>query len=228
MRIFKNLEEMHKEVERELKHNGLVYQTQTVQDKNVENNEDFKTKELLGYSFIVREPDVVSYIASLGLNDKWISEEFQERISRQRYNPGESYRQRQKVWEEFIHDGKFSYTYSERIGDQVVEVIDLLSRIPYSRHGIINIYDPSIDNKRRDGTIRVPCSMYYMLFIREDKVHLLYNIRSNDFNTHFGYDLVMARLLQEHIASELGREPGDLIYQSGSLHAFYKDNKEIF
>lgn len=228
MRIFKDFIEAHKEVERELKHNGIVYQTETVQDKYVGDKDEFKTKELECYSFTVRNPDIVSYMAWLGLNQQWISKEFAERIGQKRLNPGESYRERQNIWEEFLHDGKFSYTYSERIGDQVQEVVDLLSRIPSSRHGIINIYDPSIDNKRRDGTVRVPCSMYYMLTIREGKVKMMYNIRSNDFNTHFGYDLVLARMLQEHVASQLGLEAGDFRYQSVSLHAFYRDNKEIF
>lgn len=228
MRIFKDFNEAHDEVERELKHNGVVYQTETVQDKDVKDNDEYATKELSGYTFTVRNPDWISYVAKHRLNNKWIYKEFEERIGRRKLNPGEAYKYREEVWSEFIHDGKFSYTYSERIGNQVEDVVALLAKLPSSRHGIINIYDPSIDNQRREGKIRVPCTMYYMVTIKNEKVQMLYNIRSNDFNTHFSYDLVLARMLQEYIAIQLEIPVGDFIYQSGSLHAFYKDNKEIF
>jgi thymidylate synthase len=231
VRIFKNLIEAYYELERELKHNGTVYQTQTVQDKHVENNKEFLTKELLGYTFLVRDPDIEGFVDNLKLDHEWINQEFKERIGLMKVNPGEAYKLRE-VWDEFLHDGRFAYTYSERIGNQVEDVITLLNEQRYSRHGIINIYDPTIDNKRRVGNIRVPCSMYYNVMIRpdggEDKVHMIYNIRSNDFSAHFPYDLVLARLLQEYIASNLNLKPGDFIYQSNSFHCFYKDSKEIF
>lgn len=205
-----------------------MYQTQTVQDKEVASNEDFKTKELLGYSFLVKDPETFRFVDELELNLDWLTKEFKERVSGDAVNPGTAWMVRKEIWQEFIHDGAFSYTYSQRIGNQVVQVVDLLSRIPTSRHGIINIYDPSIDNKRREGTTRVPCTMYYIVFVRDGSLHMIYNIRSNDFNTHFPYDLVLARMLQNYIAKKLNRLSGDFIYQSGSLHAFYKDNKEIF
>jgi thymidylate synthase len=237
MRIFRDFTEAYWELERELRHNGLLYRTETVQDKNVAEDDDFLTKELLGYTFLVKDPNIDKFIKDLNLDLKWIKEEFKERTSEKYENPGEAYKLR-PVWEEFVHDGKFSYTYSERIGSQIEDVIVLLKEIPTSRHGIINIYDRQIDNSmdRRRGLKRVPCSMYYMLFNRlEDygvaeimKTHMLYNIRSNDFSTHFPYDLVLARLVQEYVANRLGTLPGDFIYQSGSLHVFAKDKKEIF
>lgn len=229
MRIFKDFIEADKEVSREIHHNGLVYQSQSYQDKNVANDEGFLTKELLGYTFMVKDPDIESYIEFRGLNSEWIKTDFLERISGSGVNPGEAWHLRQSMWEPFIEeDGRFSYSYPERIGDQPRQVIDLLKSHPTSRHGFINIYNPDIDNKRRDGTRRVPCSMWYMAMIRDGKLVLFYNIRSNDYNGHFGYDLVLARLMQEYIAKEVGVPVGDFIYQSGSLHAFKKDNSEIF
>lgn len=240
MRIFRNFVEAYHEVEREIKHNGLLYQTQTVQDKNVDDTDEFITKELIGYSFLVKKPNVDEFIQYLNLNTDWIKQEFIERTDGKRANPGEAYKLRE-VWNEFLHNGYFSYTYGGRIAQQVNDVIKLFKKVPFSRHGLINIYDKCVDNEwdRRLGKKRVPCSMYYMLFnrevnsIRSDtqkqlETHMIYNIRSNDFSSHFPYDLVLARLLQEYIAHELGTESGDFIYQSGSLHCFKKDNKEIF
>lgn len=228
MRIFKDFIEADKEVERELFHNGLIYQTQTWQNKDVSGDDNFKTKELLGYTFMVKDPNILEYIKFKGLNSNWIGQEFLERISKGKVNPGEAWKEREDVWNQFLVDGKFDYSYSERIGSQVEDVINLLKEIPASRHGIISIYDPAIDGKRRDGKHRVPCSIYYLLTIREGKVQMLYNIRSNDFITHFPYDITLARMLQDFVAKMLGLPAGDFIYQSGSLHAFKKDNNEIF
>ncbi|RPI82621.1 MAG: hypothetical protein EHM34_06640 [Nitrosopumilales archaeon] len=232
MRIFKDFIEAHKEIEREIKHNGIVYQSNTVQDKDVEENENFLTKELIGYSFLVRNPDTESYISFLELNRKWLADEFIERISQSLVNPGKAWMSRENMWKEFLEDdGTFSYTYSERIGRQIEDVISLLENVPFTRHAIITIYNSEIDNLRRDGKRRVPCSMYYNLFLRDEgglKLHLIYNIRSNDFVNHFPYDIVLARNLQEYIAMRVDVPIGDFIYQGGSLHVFHKDNEEIF
>ena len=231
MRIFKTFLECHKEVERELRHSGVIYQSESYQDKDIKDNTEFLTKELIGYSFLVRDPQIDDYINELALDRQWIDAEFEERISGLKLNPGEAYKLR-SVWDEFIHDGKFAYTYSERIGDQVKDVIRLLSENKSSRHAMIFIYQPEIDNPRRGGKIRIPCSIYYNFFIRkegeQDKLNMIYNIRSNDFATHFPYDLILARMLQEYIAQELAIPTGDLIYQSCSLHVFKKDYEEVF
>lgn len=232
MRIFEDFIEAHNEVKRELLHNGVIYQSQTWQDQDVSSKESFQTKELIGYTFIVKNPEIDRYIETLELNSDWIAAEFIERTGQERLNPGEAWKHRESTWSEFIHDGQFSYTYSDRINDQAEDVISLLRQVPHSRHGIINIYYPEIDNQRRISDKRVPCTMYYQFFIREEdgeqKLQCLYNIRSNDFATHFPYDITLARMLQEYIAHELGLNPGIFIYQSGSLHIFKKDQEEIF
>lgn len=229
MRIFKDFVEADQEVKREIHHNGLLYQTQTWQDKKTAADEGFLTKELLGYTFTVRNPNIASYIAFKGLNNDWIEADFAERIGGKALNPGEAWKLRRETWEQFLEpDGKFGYTYSERIGAQPQEVINLLKEVPTSRHGLILIYDPTIDGQRRNSNHRVPCSIYYQAFIREGELVMIYNIRSNDYNTHFPYDLILARKMQEYIAKEVDKPAGDFIYQSGSLHAFKRDNSEIF
>ena len=231
MRIFKNFIEAHREIERELRHSGVIYQSESYQDKSVKDKDEFLTKELIGYSFLVRDPQVDGYINELGLDRQWIDNEFLERISGLKLNPGDAYKLR-NVWDEFVHDGKFAYTYSERIGNQIIDIIKLLTENKSSRHAMIFIYQPEIDNPRRGGKIRIPCSIYYNFFIRKegdtDKLSMIYNIRSNDFGTHFPYDIVLARMLQQNIALILEIPAGDLIYQSGSLHVFKKDYEEVF
>ncbi|MCP3684595.1 MAG: hypothetical protein GY861_18160 [bacterium] len=232
MRIFKNLEEARNELERELRHNGQVVHVETVQDKQVRQNKEYRTKELIGYSFLVRNTtDKDKWIIDLKCNLDWCKQEFAERVSPHHINPGEAWKLRRKIWQEFIHHGKFSYTYNERFREQLTDTIELLNKNPNSRQAIISIYDYHADRASRGGHQRIPCSMYYQFFVREGKMNMIYSIRSNDFVTHFPYDIWLAAELQKYVADRtkaVAGEVGDLIYFSGSLHAFYKDAKEIF
>lgn len=228
MRIFKTLTEMSNEVEREILHNGLIRQSSTVQDKDVGNKDEYLMKELVGYSFMVAETqDKDKWLEAQGGNLAWAKADFQERIDERGINPGEAYKLR-NVWEEFVHDGKFAYTYSERIGYQVADVIKLIEDKENTRQAIIQIYDKNIDNERRGGTMRIPCSMFYQFIPRDGKLDVIYTMRSCDFGEHFKYDIWHAAMLQEVIAGFTDMKVGDLIYFAGSLHMFKKDKKEIF
>lgn len=228
MRIFKTLGEMSKEVEREILHNGLIRESSTVQDKVVLGNDDFTMKELVGYSFMVADTsDRDKWLAEQGGDLTWAQWDFAERVNDTPVNPGEAYKRRD-AWAEFLHNGKFSYTYSERLNGQIDDVVDLINAAPNTRQAIIQIYDKNIDNERRNGTMRIPCSMYYQFLPRDGKLDLIYNIRSNDFYEHFKYDIWHAATLNKYIALKTDLKAGDLIYFAGSLHAFKKDKKEIF
>lgn len=231
MRIFENFSEAQKELKRELKHNGLIVNVETVQDKNVEGIDDYTTKELIGYSFTVKDTsDKDNWLTSLGKNLDWAKKEFRERVDEHLINPGSAHVLRPE-WDEFLHNGKFSYTYNERFREQLIETIDLLNEKPFSRQAIITMYDQHYDKKNRSGLQRIPCTMYYQFFIRENKMHMIYCIRSNDFEVHFPYDVWLAAELQRHIASfnkHVAGQVGDFIYFCGSLHAFKKDAEEIF
>ena len=228
MRIFKNLDEMYREVEREVIHSGLISQSSSVQDLKVNENDDYRMKELIGYSFLVKDTsEKNSWLLSLGKNLEWALTEFQERIS-DSINPGVAYQFRSDYWDQFLHNGVFSYTYSERLGMQIDGVIKLLKENQNTRQAVLPIYNSLLDNHRRGGEQRVPCSMYYQLMNRNEKLDIIYVMRSNDFYEHLPYDIWLAAELQEYIASKLEVTQGDLIYFSGSLHAFKKNNKDIF
>lgn len=229
MRIFANLEEAYNEIERELKHNGLKSQSSTVQDKHVEDDANYQMKELIGYSYSIKDTsDRDKWLKDRGCSLQWAKADFLERVTNKPGNPGTAYKYRGDIWNEFLHDGTFSYTYGERLDGKISSVVKLLSENENSRQGVIPIYDSNIDDERRGGIMRVPCSMYYHFIARNGKLDVIYNMRSCDFNTHLPYDLWHAAELRDFIASKLGLQPGELIHQVSSLHAFYKDNKEIF
>lgn len=229
MRIFKTLDEMYKEVERELKHSGLISQSTTVQDQDVRQDPGYQMKELIGYSYLVKDTsDRDQWLVNLGLNLEWAQKDFIERTS-SNINPGEAWKLRESMWSPYIEDtGKFAYSYSERLTSRIDDVVSLMLNNKSSRQAVIPIYNQDIDDSRRGGKQRVPCSMFYQFLERHGKLDVIYVMRSSDLIQHFPYDVWHAAELRDHIAERIKVEPGDLIHFVSSLHVFYKDDKEIF
>lgn len=225
MRIFSNLKEARDEIERDLHEMGLKYQTMTVQDKVVGGDPGFMTLELQGYGYkIVAAEDIDDFIEARHLNAKWIDAEIAERTSGESLNPGAAWRLRPEIWGEFLHEGQFSYTYPERMAhvNQVENCLEELRFRPNSRQCVIAIWKPA-DNRQIGGAVRVPCSIFYQLMIRNRAVDLHYVQRSCDLMTHFNYDLVLAIRFQQWAARRLNLPTGIFHHYIVSLHAFKKD-----
>ena len=228
-RIFANCLEAQKEIERTLFEMGTEVQSYSMQDKVVVHDEDFLTKELQGYSYsILKFDDVVNLVDSSESPEKllWCVNDFEERINSDYINPGTAWKYRKKVWEEFLHDGKFAYTYNERIRTQLDLVINELKIHPTSRQAIIEIHNNIIDIQNMGGNKRIPCSMFYQFLLRRDKLDVYYVMRSCDFLTHWPFDVWQAIHLLKFVAGMTKTEPGKLMHYITSLHAYKKDMPE--
>jgi thymidylate synthase len=255
MRIYRDPYEAMREVERELWEMGIEVPSNTMQDKVVKDDKDYYTKEIRGYSFMISgwrwDEQTVWRILEYFFPEDWskvlayIEQEFNDRLDTAA-NPGKSYLHRLDLWQEFLHDGKFAYTYSERIAPQLDTITDELVNNPETRQGIINLHsnicpeisgqlkhehnghtvnrvNVSADLENRGGGGRVPCSLYYQLMIREGALDWIYAMRSCDFLVHFPVDILLALKLQDWAAAHLGVKVGRFTYFVGSLHAYYKD-----
>jgi len=231
MRIFSKCSEAVREVERDLWELGTTVKPHTMQDKYVKGDEDYYTKEMQSYSFMVTNPDDENSFLSYLFEDdyqrmlEWALADFKERTSARLINPGEAWKLRSEVWEEFIHDGRFHYTYNERIRTQLTRIIEELKKNSPTRQAIISIHNNTIDLQNIGGKGRIPCSMFYNFMIRGDKLNCVYTMRSCDFLTHFPFDNWHAIQLQKYISSQIGVPVGNYTYFSTSLHAYYKDMK---
>lgn len=245
MRIYQNPAEAMRETERELFEMGVSVQVQTCQDKNVRNNLDYLTKEIRGYAFKivnwVWDINMIKQIMIYFFREKaddvltYILAEFEERVSYRVLNPGTAYLHRKELWQEFLHKGKFAYTYSERMTPQLGIILQELKKNPETRQAIITIHSnicpadvvvTANDLDNIGAGARVPCSMYYQFMIREGRLDLIYAMRSCDFLIHFPIDISIALLLQDWFASQLKLETGTFTWFCGSLHAYQKDLKE--
>ena len=96
-------------------------------------------------------------------------------------------------------------------------VKSILKKDPDSRRAVIHIKDPwdSVDSK-----LDVPCTLTLQFFIRDNKLHLVVNMRSSDLVFGLSYDVPAFTIMQELMAIELGVELGEYMHVSNSLHVY--------
>lgn len=240
MRIYANGYELMSEMGRNLWEMGSEVKPKSYQNKDIEGNEDFITKELICEQYcLTKLPDPECLFV---FNDtrEWAEAELLERLCPipTSINPGSAWLMRKEVWEEFLNsEGQFDYTYHDRI-NQVISntkgtwsiidrVIFELKRNPDTRQAIIPIFRAQ-DVAGIGGEFRIPCSMYYDFLIRENakgekQLNICYHQRSSDFVTHFGNDVYLAWKLMEYIAGILEIKPGYLFHTLDSIHSYKKD-----
>lgn len=221
-----NFKEAINEIRRDLAEMGTEVHPQTMQDKFIGNDSDYQTKELQDYIYKVFDP--LESLGDLQPSQPWADNELVERLSGIPVNPGEAYKLRPDVWEEFLHEGKFAYTYAERLAPQLGIFIEELKKHPDSRQLYISIWDKGIDPSNLGGASRVPCSLGYLLQYRGAQLHITYFMRSCDFVTHYHNDVYLAVKLMEYIAQQAGVEPGNFTHYIGSLHVYAKDVQGVF
>lgn len=227
MRIYENCEELMSEMGRDLWEMGKEVKPKTYQNKNIEGNDDFVTKELICEQYCLTSLKSSEYLFAYTKSKDWAEAEFAERISPSRVNPGEAYKLRPEMWEQFLVNGKFDYSYGERFNQRVfykgdyrrlLDAIAMqLANDPDTRKAILPVYgsfsrDQGDDlgnifmayNIERDidrmaGFARIPCSMYFDFLLRNGKLNICYHERSSDFVQHFGNDVYLAWKLMEYM-----------------------------
>lgn len=238
MRIYLNCNEAITDIGRELKKCATAVHTQTMQNLQIADNPDYETKEIQAFEFCIINTDDKDQMPQATL--EWLNAEFKERISANFKNPGEAYKLRPEVWEQFLVEGNefgrddetgesyverkkmFEYTYNERIQWQLEAVFNELKLHPESRQAIIEVHDRRIDQFKM-GKERIPCSMFYQFMVRDGKLDVIYVMRSSDFATHFQNDIWLADELRRYLAKALNLPIGKFIMFVSSLHVYRKD-----
>lgn len=233
MRNYRDFIEARNEIRRDLAELGVSVHTATYQDKDIADDPEMATKELRNYIYSVIDPD---FTKIEGVHEEWVEMEWKDRLLGGR-NPGRAWRLRREVWLQFLEYGgsagkgglgRFSYTYSERMGGKNLQAI--ISRIkedPTSRQLYLSVWDRSSDIQRL-GHRRVPCSLGYHFMIRDGQLHLTYSMRSCDFATHYPNDIALATMMQRYVADETGYEVGSFTHFINSFHVYQRDVADVF
>ncbi len=230
MRIYSSAVEMLDETVRDIWTRGEKSFDPTVQGKKVDPVE-FEMLELVPYDYKlmpVGRQDMEAMVARAGKHfpgynatPEYLDAYFKDRISG--YSNPEPTLRRRKLWKELVEpNGKFSYSYAERMA-LLPHYIDALKRNPNMRGCYLGIWDTSKDYTNVGSGRRVPCSLGYHFVIRNGALTLIYMMRSCDLATHFASDVYLALKLQEHVASAVGFAVGPLVHFISSLHVYKKD-----
>ena len=238
-RIFKDCLEMIQEIDRELKVSGITVPVKHYQNQEL-TGENQNTKELIGVNFVISKPwlkkremlDFLFKDEAQKIED-YCNQEILDRVNREGLNPGNSYKIRMDLWQKLMSkkDGdRFDYTYSERINyiHQLDNAIAALKDDEHTRRAMIMIFWPGDTTESSGFQTRIPCSVSYQFLIRNNKLMVLYYIRSNDYFKHFAIDIWLTQAMQSYIFEQLkGTYPnlkiGSLNYYAGSFHAYNED-----
>lgn len=107
-----------------------------------------------------------------------------------------------KFWDKISDDGKtINSCYGNRIftrtnihGQRQFEyAVTCLKRDKYSRKAIMTIYNPNDAHISKDN----PCTLTLQLLIRDDALHLIVNMRSEDVWLGIPYDVAFFTIVQE-------------------------------
>ena len=126
-----------------------------------------------------------------------------------------------KVFSNYLDGNIFHGAYGARIYGSLTRVAELLKKDPDSRQAVLTIFDWKQDL----GTVSkdIPCTLSIQFFIRDNRLCMRVNMRSNDVWLGLPYDLVQFGALQGAVAKALDIEMGWYAHSVGSLHLYQKD-----
>lgn len=119
-------------------------------------------------------------------------------------------------------DGTIRGAYGPRLfsaawNNQFESVAALLRRKPNSRQAVIQLFD----NSDLTGTYKdIPCTCALQFMVREEKLNLTVTMRSNDAYKGLPHDVFSFTMLQEIMATMLGRPLGEYTHFAASLHLY--------
>lgn len=133
-----------------------------------------------------------------------------------------------KFWNQITEGEKVrsAYWWQARYGhgfDQIKLVIDKLTADKNSRQAVIHLKHP-IEYNGKDEI----CTLTLQFFIRDEKLQMIVNMRSNDIILGLPYDHAIFTMLQKYIADEMKIPCEDYYYHNaGSLYLYDRDMDKI-
>ncbi len=107
---------------------------------------------------------------------------------------------------------------------QLMSVCKTLQKDPNSRQAVVSLWD-SQDLAMHGRRKNIPCTLTLQFLVRDGKLDLICNMRSNDAWIGFIYDTFAYRVFQRLVANALGIAPGDYHHVVGSMHLYEKNAK---
>jgi len=228
------------ETYREVWKRGQTIFDQTVQGKIVD-PKDFERRELVFYNFRVDNFDDLKDMLDkaretfnkehLAIDSayEWLKDMTQNNTLRE--NWWQLHESSKRYWKEFCEekDGNASYSYGNRMINQIQPLIEKIKRNKYSTGAqIIVSRETDISTVGR----RIPCTTSFHFICRPtvpgDKLNLIINQRSADAINFFPLDFAKGVLLLQYISEKVGIPVGYVIQSIDSLHVYARDVPESY
>ena len=186
-----------------------------------------KTIELVGASFVCDKPAIfgepnIDYIKrelewyeseSLNVNDLKPTPQIWQDISDK---------------DGMINSNYGYLIYSAKNGKQFLKVKDELKKNPNSRRAVMIYTRPTMHEEYNvNGMSDFICTNAVQYLIRDNKLHAVVQMRSNDVVFGYRNDYAWQRYVLEFLADELRTDYGDITWQVGSLHVYERHFKFI-
>ena len=111
----------------------------------------------------------------------------------------------------------YGYQWRHSYGvDQLDVLLRTIQKEPSSRRLLVNAWNPS----ELHNMVLPPCHYGFQIYIRGNKMDLMWQQRSADIFLGLPYDIAMYGLLLEFLAEGAGLTPGQLIGNLGECHLY--------
>lgn len=126
------------------------------------------------------------------------------------------------MYDEILHGSAYGRYLRHFPHDQIERVLHMLEENPNTRRAVINIHNAYVEDY--DGP-DVACTIYLHPFVRDGKLHMVANLRSQDMLWGYPYDTQAFQWMQEVMAGVLGVELGEYWHIMNSAHYYteYED-----
>jgi thymidylate synthase len=121
-----------------------------------------------------------------------------------------------------VYGGYGQRLFRQRGQNQVQNIIALLRERPTTRRAVIQLFDAEdIATNHKD----VPCTTTLQFLVRQEYLHLVVTMRSNDAYIGLPHDVFCFTMLQEIVARAINCEIGSYRHFVGSMH-LYDQNRD--
>ncbi len=204
--------------------------------KKLKNNDfvevrGLKTVELLNATieFDGSESGIINIYDIFKTSEKYIDHEMNWYMSQ---NPNNEYIVKHaQIWstasdEAGMTNSNYGFLmFSPQNGYQIKNVIEELKRDPFSRRAVAYYTNPFMHYIGGNDHI---CTMYVSYTVRNNKLHAIVSMRSNDIRFGLiGADLEWQRHILNVVAEELKLETGSIYWHAASLHLYERHFEQL-
>lgn len=126
-------------------------------------------------------------------------------------------------YEEEAVDGKILGAYGPRLFNmhgkynQMLNIENMLKKNPESKRAVIQIFDAEDTGGARK---EVPCTSSMQFLVRDNKLNMFVNMRSNDAYLGLVHDYFCFTMIQEYMAVKLKLDVGEYVHNVVSMHVY--------